>query len=73
MAKSTKCFSTRAIRFLLDTFGENQICLGTDYPFAMGDFTPMNTLQKAGLDRAMLKRIGFRNAQRFLGLPAESR
>ena len=66
-------FEPRAIRFLLETFGENQICIGTDYPFAMGDFTPMNTLQKAGFDREMLKRIAFKNARRFLGLPAASR
>jgi len=66
-------FEPRAIRFLLDTFGENQICLGTDYPFAMGDFAPMKTLEKAGLDREMLKRIAFKNARRFLGLPAASR
>ena len=37
-------FEPRAIRFLLETFGENQICLGTDYPFAMGDLAPMKTL-----------------------------
>ena len=66
-------FEPRAIRFLLETFGENQICLGTDYPFAMGDFAPMKTLEKAGLDREMLKRIAFKNARRFLGLPAASR
>jgi aminocarboxymuconate-semialdehyde decarboxylase len=66
-------FEPRAIRFLLETFGENQICIGTDYPFAMGDFTPMNTLQRAGFDRELLKRIAFKNARRFLGLPAASR
>jgi len=66
-------FEPRAIRFLLETFGENQVCIGTDYPFAMGDFTPMNTLQKAGFDREMLKRIAFKNARRFLGLPAAPR
>ena len=66
-------FEPRAIRFLLETFGENQICLGTDYPFAMADLAPMKTLEKAGLDREMLKRIAFKNARRFLGLPAASR
>jgi len=63
-------FDPRAIRFVLETFGENQICIGTDYPFAMGDFAPMKTLEKAGFERELLKRIAFKNARRFLGLPA---
>jgi hypothetical protein len=25
----------------METFGKTQICIGTDYPFAMGDFTPV--------------------------------
>ena len=66
-------FEPRAIRFLIDTFGESQIVLGTDYPFAMGDFTPLKTLEKTGLERETLKRIAFKNARRFLGLPAASR
>lgn len=66
-------FEPRAVRFLLDTFGENQVCLGTDYPFAMGDFTPLKSLEKAGLDRETLKRIAFKNARRFLGLQEASR
>ena len=61
----------RAIRFLIDTFGEKQICIGTDYPFAMGDFSPMKTLQ--AIDRETLKRVAFKNARRFLGLPAAPR
>src|SRR5436190_6404778 len=42
-------FSPKAIRFLVETFGENQICVGTDYPFALGDAKPLQTLEKAKL------------------------
>jgi len=66
-------FDPNAVRFLLDSFGENQILLGTDYPFAMGDFEPLKTLGRTGFDRETLKRIAFKNARRFLGLPAASR
>ncbi len=61
-------FEPNAIRFLVDTFGKSQICVGTDYPFAMGDFEPMKTLQGALLDKATQEAITAGNAKRFLGL-----
>jgi len=64
-------FDPKVIRLLIEQFGVDRICLGTDYPFAMGDSSPLKTLQ--ALDRDTLKRIAFKNARRFLGLPAASR
>lgn len=61
-------FDPNAIRFLIDTFGKSQICVGTDYPFAMGDFEPMKTLESAALDAATREAITAGNAKRFLGL-----
>jgi aminocarboxymuconate-semialdehyde decarboxylase len=66
-------FEPKAIRFLVETFGEKQILVGTDYPFALGDWKPLQTLEKTGLDRNVLKAITSTNARRFLGLPEESR
>jgi aminocarboxymuconate-semialdehyde decarboxylase len=66
-------FEPNAIRFLVETFGKSQICVGTDYPFALGDWTPMKTLEKTGLDAATLASVTSSNAKRFLGLPAGSR
>ncbi len=66
-------FEPKAVRFLVDTFGKTQIVLGTDYPFALGDFTPMKTLEGASLDGGTLTAITSTNARRFLGLPAAPR
>ncbi|MGH8691008.1 MAG: amidohydrolase family protein [Burkholderiales bacterium] len=66
-------FEPKAVRFLVETFGQTQIVLGTDYPFALGDARPMNTLEKTGLDETILAAITSSNARRFLGLPAGSR
>ncbi len=66
-------FDPKVIRLLLEQFGETQVVLGTDYPFAMGDFSPMKTLEKASLSRQTLEAITAGNALRFLGLPAASR
>ena len=61
------------MRFLVETFGETQIVVGTDYPFALGDWTPMKTLEAASLGAATLKAVTSANARRFLGLPEGSR
>ena len=64
-------FSSSAMRFLMDTFGKTQIVVGTDYPFALGDLTPMKSLSH--LDKATLAAVTSANARRFLGLPAGPR
>jgi len=61
-------FEPRTIGFLVETFGEDQIVLGTDYPFALGDSRPLDTLRAAGLDRAVAAKITVTNAKRFLAL-----
>jgi aminocarboxymuconate-semialdehyde decarboxylase len=61
-------FAPKAIRFLVETYGASQVVLGTDYPFAMGDDAPLETLAKAGLDAATVAAITSGNARRFLGL-----
>jgi aminocarboxymuconate-semialdehyde decarboxylase len=66
-------FDPKAVRFLVESFGQTQIVLGTDYPFALGDTKPMETLAKTGFDQATLAAITSSNARRFLGLPAAPR
>jgi aminocarboxymuconate-semialdehyde decarboxylase len=64
-------FSPSAVAFVLDTFGKTQILVGTDYPFALGDFSPLQTM--AGLGKETVEAISSANARRFLGLPAAPR
>jgi aminocarboxymuconate-semialdehyde decarboxylase len=66
-------FEPNAVRFLVETFGESQIVVGTDYPFALGDWKPLETLKKSGLEERVLTAITSANARRFLGLPEGSR
>ncbi len=64
-------FAPSAVAFVLNTFGKTQILVGTDYPFALGDFSPLQTM--ADLDRETVATISSTNARRFLGLPAAPR
>jgi aminocarboxymuconate-semialdehyde decarboxylase len=66
-------FDPKAIRFLVEQFGETQILVGTDYPFALGDWKPLSTLAATGLPAETMTAITSMNARRFLGLPEESR
>ncbi len=57
-----------AIRFIIEMFGDTQICIGTDYPFAFGDVDPVGTLSKSGIGAGTLTKIRSTNAKHFLGL-----
>lgn len=61
-------FDPAAVRFVIDRFGSSQVCVGSDYPFNMGDRDPLGTLEKTGLDAATLAAITTANARRFLGI-----
>jgi aminocarboxymuconate-semialdehyde decarboxylase len=61
-------FDPAAVRFIMGTFGESQILIGTDYPFALGDAHPMKTLELAGVRGETLAAISSKNAKRFLAL-----
>ena len=61
-------FDPKAIRFLVEQFGESQLCLGTDYPFAMGESHPLAVLEEAGFGERTVAAITSLNAKRFLGL-----
>ena len=61
-------FEPQATRYVIDSFGSSQVCVGSDYPFNMGDTNPLATLEKSGLDAAVIAAISSANARRFLGL-----
>jgi aminocarboxymuconate-semialdehyde decarboxylase len=61
-------FDPKAVRFVIDSFGASQVCVGSDYPFNMGDTDPLGTLEKCGLDASVLQAIQSGNAKRFLGI-----
>jgi len=64
----TLVFDPAAVRFVIGSFGSSQVCVGSDYPFNMGDSDPLGTLEKTGLDASVLAAIRSANARRFLGI-----
>lgn len=61
-----------SLRFLIDRFGCDRICLGSDYPFPLGEQRPGTLIETLpGLGDAERKRLLAGTALEFLGLAAE--
>ncbi len=66
----TCVFDPKVLRFLMDSFGDERLIIGTDYPFGIYERDPVGMLARAGLDTRQLELLTSANAKRFLGLAA---
>lgn len=65
----TIVFRPEILRFLIEVHGEDQIVLGTDFPFDMGEENPYNFVSNtAGLNENQKRKILGENAARLLRL-----
>jgi len=58
----------KAFHFLLDLMGEDNICLGSDYPFPLGEHHPGKMIEKMDLGKKLTKKLLYRNAVDWLGV-----
>jgi aminocarboxymuconate-semialdehyde decarboxylase len=63
----TVSLSASAIRFLTEVAGADRVLLGTDYPFPLGDRTPVQTVHDAGLSPADTRQVLHGNSANLLG------
>jgi aminocarboxymuconate-semialdehyde decarboxylase len=61
-------FDPATLGHLLSLFGDSQIMLGTDYPFAFREQNPVGQIESMNLDEATVERLVHRNAQTFLAI-----
>ncbi len=57
-----------SLQFLRDRFGANRICLGTDYPFPLGELTPGNLISESGFSEEEQRLMNSGSALEWLGL-----
>lgn len=62
----------RALRLLLETFGEERIALGSDYPFPLGEARPGALIDSLGLPSPVSDRLRAGTALEWLGRDAGS-
>jgi len=61
-----------ALRYLLDLAGPERICLGSDYPFPLGEHRPGELLASLGLEKSVESRVRAGTALEWLNLdPAQ--
>jgi aminocarboxymuconate-semialdehyde decarboxylase len=57
----------KAFTYLLEVIGEDNICLGSDYPFPLGEQKPGRLIQKMDLGKKITRKLFHRNAEKWLG------
>lgn len=60
----------KAFQFLLDTMGSSRICVGSDYPFPLGEHHPGKLVEELELPAEVKEKIMYRNALDWLGINA---
>ena len=63
-------FNPRVLEFLVSIMSEDQVMLGSDYPFAIGEKGIGHTVRETNLGDTAKQKILHDNARRFLGLDA---
>lgn len=58
----------KALGYLLDVMGEDAICLGSDYPFPLGERIPGRLIEKMDLGKKTTRKLFHKNAEKWLGL-----
>ena len=56
----------KSMEFLIDTIGEDNICLGSDYPFPLGELHPGKLIEKLELKKKTEKKLLSKNAENWL-------
>ena len=57
----------RAFHFLLETIGSDKICLGSDYPFPLGEHIPGELIESLQFNKDLKEKLLFGNAMEWLG------
>jgi aminocarboxymuconate-semialdehyde decarboxylase len=61
-------FTPHQLRALVEVFGADHVLMGTDYPYDMAEYDPVEHVVSAGLDPSAAAAIAGLNAKRLLGL-----
>jgi aminocarboxymuconate-semialdehyde decarboxylase len=56
------------LKYIIDLIGSEKVCLGSDYPFPLGDLTIGNIVDEIGLDEKALHNIRRQSTLDWLGL-----
>jgi aminocarboxymuconate-semialdehyde decarboxylase len=58
----------RSMQFIIDVIGEDSICLGSDYPFPLGEHHPGKLIASMNFSQPIIDKLYFNNASDWLSL-----
>jgi len=58
----------KAFSYLLEVVGEDKVCLGSDYPFPLGESHPGKLIAKMKAGKKIDKKLLYKNAEDWLGI-----
>jgi len=59
----------KALQYLVDVLGEDKICLGSDYPFPLGEHHPGKLIETMEWEKELTEKLLHKNAEEWLGIP----
>jgi len=62
-----------ALQYLRETAGDDKICLGSDYPFPLGEHKPGSLIETCGFDKEIEEKLLYKNALEWLKVEHSSR
>lgn len=57
-----------ALQYLIKLMGNEKICLGTDYPFPLGELQPGKLIEEMNFNNEIKEKLLYQNAQQWLGI-----
>lgn len=58
----------KALQYIIDIMGENKICMGSDYPFPLGEHHPGKLIEAMDFEKELKEKLLYKNAQDWLGM-----
>ncbi|MGI8950048.1 MAG: amidohydrolase family protein [Chitinophagaceae bacterium] len=57
----------KSLQFIIDLFDENKICLGSDYPFPLGEKHSGELIESMNFSKEIKEKLFYKNAMNWLG------
>ncbi|MEP6674948.1 MAG: amidohydrolase family protein [Ferruginibacter sp.] len=58
----------KAMQYIIELMGEDKICLGSDYPFPLGEHHPGKLIEAMGFEKELKEKLLFANAMNWLNI-----
>jgi aminocarboxymuconate-semialdehyde decarboxylase len=56
------------LHYIIQLIGEDKVCLGSDYPFPLGEETPGGEIERLKLPQTGMDKLTYQNALRWLNM-----